>query len=369
MLNKLLITNLRNIAQANLGFSSQLNLIVGKNGSGKTSLLEAIHYLATARSFRSHQISPLVTRGESVSVVFGQIVNDSGREIRAGVSRSLGGKREIRIDGEAVTKSSELARLLPVLVLGPETVDLLLGSPQIRRKFLNWGVFHVKPSFTDEWDIANRCLKQRNKLLKGGHSKQELEVWTQKLISAAEIIDVARRDYYSKFVIALADLIKELTEFGHEIQCEYMRGWDNKTDLATVFEQTLDGDMRRGFSQFGFHKADIKLKINNQPVTEVCSRGELKMLAWAMVLTQGKIQKETTNQSVLYLVDDLVSELDSDHRQLLCKNLFKMNAQIMATGIDQKELEASWNNKLAKVFHVKQGVLSALTSTSSGELE
>ena len=185
MLTRLLITNLRNIVQASLAFSPQLNLIVGKNGSGKTSLLEAIHYLATARSFRSHQITPLVTHGENETVVFGQIVGDSGREIRAGVSRSLAGKREIRIDGEPISKASELARLLPVLVLGQETVDLLLGSPQLRRKFLNWGVFHVKPTFSDEWDIANRCLKQRNKLLKGGHPKQELKVWTDKLVQAA----------------------------------------------------------------------------------------------------------------------------------------------------------------------------------------
>ena len=363
MLTRLLVTNLRNIVQASLAFSPQLNLIVGKNGSGKTSLLEAIHYLATARSFRSHQITPLVTHGENESVVFGQIVGDSGREIRAGVRRSLAGKREIRIDGEPISKASELARLLPVLVLGPETVDLLLGSPQLRRKFLNWGVFHVKPFFSDEWDIANRCLKQRNKLLKGGHPKQELKVWTDKLVQAAETIDGYRQAYFDKYVVELQQLVGELTEFGSKIHCEYSRGWDRTSSLASVFEQSLEGDIRRGFSQFGFHKADIKLKINGQPVTEVCSRGELKMLAWAMVLTQGKIQQQINNQSVLYLVDDLVSELDLDHRRLLCQNLLKMKAQVMATGINEKELEASWNECQAEVFHVKQGVLSALSST------
>ena len=259
-------------------------------------------------------------------------------------------------------RTSELARLLPVLVLGPETVDLLLGSPQLRRKFLNWGVFHVKPTFSDEWDIANRCLKQRNKLLKGGHPKQELKVWTDKLVQAAETIDRYRQTYFDKYVIELQQLIGELTKFGSQIHCEYSRGWDSESALASVFERSLEGDIRRGFSQFGFHKADIKLKIRGQLVTEVCSRGELKMLAWAMVLTQGKIQQQVNNQSVLYLVDDLVSELDMDHRRLLCQILIEMKSQVVATGINEKELEASWNECQAEVFHVKHTPVKKLTS-------
>ena len=344
-------------------FAPQINLIVGSNGSGKTSLLEAIHYLATARSFRSNQISPLVTHGESESVVFGLITSDNGTETRVGVSRSLAGKREIRVNGETISKASELARLLPVLLLGPETVDLLLGSPQLRRKFLNWGVFHVKPTFSDEWDIANRCLKHRNKLLKGKHQKEELAAWTDRLVLASEKIDEYRKEYFQLYVSEFARQVGELTEFGENVTCEYVRGWDEQQGLASVYQNTLDVDTRRGFSQYGFHKADIRLKLKGQLATEVCSRGELKMLAWAMVLTQGKIQQQLNGQSVLYLVDDLVSELDLKHRRLLCQNLYAMKGQVMATGIDENELEASWDGRQAEVFHVKQGVLSALSGT------
>lgn len=363
MLSRLSITHLRNIAQADVEFSSHLNLIVGKNGSGKTSLLEAVYYLATARSFRSSQISPLISYNEPESVVFGIMNDGEGLETRVGVSRSLEGKREIRVNGESVVRASELARLLPVLVLGPDTVDLLLGSPQPRRKFLNWGVFHVKPEFSKDWDIANRCLKHRNKLLKGRYQDEELKVWTDRLVESAEKIDNNRSEYFAQFSELYLKLVSELTGFGDSVSCEYFRGWDQSTHLKTIYQESLGPDQKRGFTHHGFQKADIRLFVHGRPATEVCSRGELKMLAWAMVLTQGKMKSRVNDHRVIYLVDDLVSELDDNHRKLLCKSLVEMNGQVMATGIDQKELEASWNGQQAKVFHVKQGVLSALSDT------
>ena len=363
MLSRLIITNLRNISHSEIELSPSLNLVIGQNGSGKTSLLEAVHYLATARSFRSSQISPLVRFGKSETVVFGVIRDDNGLETRVGVSRSLVGKREIRVNGESLSKSSDLARLLPVLVLGPDTVDLLLGPPQLRRKFLNWGVFHVKPDFVDQWDIANRCLKQRNRLLKNPYEKEELQVWTDRLTESAQIIDLQRNEYFEEFSILFLQLVEELTDFGTRVALEYYRGWDKELDLADIYRKNLANDQRRGFTHHGFQKADIRLLIEGRPAIEVCSRGELKMLAWAMVLTQGKMQSKQTGHNVLYLVDDLISELDSDHRRLLCRSLIKMEGQILSTGINQIELEVSWNYELANMFHVKQGVLSAFPGT------
>jgi DNA replication and repair protein RecF len=363
VLSRLSITNLRNIVSTDVEFSSRLNLIVGDNGSGKTSLLEAVYYLATTRSFRNAQISPLITYNEKEAIVFGIMSDVGGAQTRIGVSRSLDGKREIRVNGETVPRASDLARLLPVLVLGPQTVDLLLGSPQVRRSFLNWGVFHVKPEFSVDWDVANRCLKHRNKLLKGRYQEEELTVWTDRLVESAEKIDRNRSEYFTVFRELYLQEISELAEFGNRVDVEYVRGWDTKCGLETVYLDSIQVDKKRGFTQHGFQKADIKLSINGRSAAEVCSRGELKMLAWAMVLTQGKLKSKVNDHRVLYLVDDLVSELDFEHRKILCKNLFEMNGQVMATGIDKKELEASWNGQLAKVFHVKQGVLSTLSGT------
>jgi DNA replication and repair protein RecF len=362
-LSRLSITHLRNIARADVEFSSRLNLIIGDNGSGKTSLLEAIYYLATTRSFRNSQIAPLIAHNEKEVIVFGIMSDVEGFQTRIGVSRSLEGKREIRVNGESVTRASDLARLLPVLVLGPDTVELLLGSPQGRRRFLNWGVFHVKPEFSVDWDVANRCLKHRNKLLKGRYQEEELKVWTDRLVDSAESIDRNRTEYFLEFKELYLKRICELTNFGNEVSIEYYRGWDIRSELEAVYRDSIEVDKRRGFTHHGFHKADLQLTINGRSVVEVCSRGELKMLAWAMVLTQGKLKSQVNDHRVVYLVDDLVSELDFDHRELLCKSLIEMNGQIVATGINQKELEASWNGQLANVFHVKQGVLSTLSGT------
>ena len=175
----------RNLAHISLDLDPGLNLLFGENGSGKTSLLESSYFLSTARSFRDTGLDPVIQRGAQDCLLRGKI--QVGRmEHHIGISRGRGGSREIRINSQTTKKASELARLLPTLILGPHTVDLLIGSPTLRRRFLNWGLFHVKPKregsalsnssfmaegtsssdFSVNWEEANRSLRQRNLLLR-----------------------------------------------------------------------------------------------------------------------------------------------------------------------------------------------------------
>jgi len=358
-LSQLHISNIRNIVNVELQFHDLLNLFVGANGSGKTSLLEAIYFLGSGRSFRSQQLSSLVSEGSQSCTVFG--IKQSGAiQTRLGVHRHKDGSREIKINGVESSKASELARELPVLVLGPQTVDLLLGPPGDRRKFLNWGTFHVEPGFTEIWVSANRCLKQRNRLLRQGSTdSEEFETWTNELISGAEKIDDQRQRYFDRFVGVFSEVCQSLTEL-KDVRCDYQRGWES--ELATTYSDQKESDYKRGYTQSGFHRADLRITVAGKTAVSVCSRGELKILAWALLLSQGKIVSAGERDRPVYLVDDLTSEMDENHRENVCRHLLQSGGQVLATGIELNPLNDSWGAASRKVFHVERGAFSVQES-------
>ena len=362
-LSRLTVENLRNIKHVELGMASGINLFCGNNGSGKTSLLESVYLLGSGRTFRGQKLEPLIRRDADRATVFG-IVATPVRQCRIGVQRDRDGGRDFKINGDVVQRASELALALPVLQLGPDTVDLLLGAPGQRRRFLNWGLFHVEPGFLSEWENAVRGLKQRNGLLRGGGGNPaELKVWTEKLVDLAESIDLFRQRYFEKFQTVFQTLCGELTGL-QRVECVYNRGWDHQRSLKEVMAQQFDADRKRGFTFSGFHRADIEIRVAGQSATQVCSRGELKLLAWALVLSQGKLSAAQRNQSPIYLVDDLCAELDEAHRQRVCKELYNSGGQILATGIDLAQLRSSWAGVSAKMFHVERGAISEMESSN-----
>ena len=368
----------RNLTRVATDLDPGLNLVFGENGSGKTSLLESSYFLSTARSFRDTGLKTVIQRGAKGCLLRGK-AEIGNAEYEIGITRDLEGNREIKINSEATKKSSDLARLLPTLILGPHSVDLLLGSPTLRRRFLNWGLFHVKPgivhfpgavtgsSFTDfpvKWDEATRCLRQRNLLLRrqvtnrGAGNQSELETWSDLLASYANEIDQQRTQYIDLYRPLFAKVALQLAGI-EEVRFDYYRGWNNKTDIRDIYLKEVELDQKRGFTQKGFQRADVRITVSGQSASKVCSRGELKCLAWAMLLAQGALASEISRSHgtgrTLYLVDDLASELDEKHRSRVCQFLLETGQQVLLTGVERKPLLAACNNQYGRLFHVKQG--------------
>lgn len=343
------VKQLRNIEHAKLNFSSGLNLIVGPNASGKTSLLEAIGLVCQGRSFRTARIDQLIRHDQDELIVVAEM-QCGQKPSRIGLSR---GKRKttVKMDGRLLSTATELASFIPFFVLRPESHELLDSGPQMRRQYLDWGVFHVKPQYIEVWKKYHRILRQRNISLRRQLAKNEVQAWDHSLVENATLLHQFRAEYINRLSPFLADYGHKL--IGEAPSFDYHPGWGIDKEAPSLAQQLLDGyesDSERGYTRLGPHRADIKIKIHGKPVQNIYSRGQQKLLICAMTLAQ--LQQHPENG--ILLVDDLPAELDPQKRQTLLELLSDINVQVFVTATEQTLVDISaWPER--KVFHVKHG--------------
>lgn len=357
-LKRLFIQNLRNLEGVDITPSTQVNLIFGENGSGKTSILEAINLLALGRSFRSHKHKPLIRHQQQAFTVFGRVHTDDHSEVPIGISRSMDGDSSFKANGVIVSSAADLATYLPVQVINSDTFLLLEGSPKVRRQFIDWLVFHVEPQFYPAWKAIQRCLKHRNSLLRRDRiDRFELASWDQELVILTDKIHELRAACMLEFESNFSELLREFIKVDG-IKLSYYRGWDKERDYRDILADGFERDQRLGYTQMGSHRADLKITVNGQDAAELLSRGQQKLLVCALKIAQGYVFGRMTGRKSIYLVDDLPAELDEKHRKLLVHWLHTMETQIFITGVEQDALLASWHDKediTPKMFHVEQG--------------
>jgi DNA replication and repair protein RecF len=360
-LKRLLVQNLRNLSSVDISPSPDVNLIYGENGSGKTSILEAINLLALGRSFRSHKHKALINHQQSAFTVFGKVHSDDYSEVPIGISRTQDGEAFFKVNGAAVPSAADLAVYLPTQVINSDTFLLLEGSPKVRRQFMDWLVFHVEPNFFPAWKAIQRCLKHRNSLLRRDRIDSfELASWDQELVGLTETIDRFRAACITELNASLDKLLEEFVRVAG-IKLGYYRGWDKETAYVDVLRAGVERDQRLGYTHLGSHRADLRITVRGQDAAEVLSRGQQKLLVCALKIAQGLVFNRLTGRKCIYLVDDLPAELDEKHRALLVHWLDAMKTQVFITGVERETLLSSWkeNNQVSpRMFHVEQGRVS-----------
>ena len=361
VIRRLEITDVRNIRQAQFTDLSTINIFHGLNGSGKTSALEAIHLLSSARSFRSHKLKPLINNNAEQCIVYGEVCSFHSSHYSAiGVQRSRKETGAIKVDGSIVRSASVLAEKLPLQVINSDTFLLLEGSPSVRRQFLDWGVFHVEHSFHGVWKTVQRCLKQRNSLLRHGRiADAELDVWTDELVRASEQLDSLRKAYLARFSQVFDTCLAKLIQL-EGITLSYQRGWDKERSLADVLLANKDKEKEQGHTGSGPHRADLRLRYQGQMAADILSRGQQKLVVCALRVAQGYLLSQLTQRQCVYLIDDLPAELDQYHRRALCELLSDLDCQVFITCVDHRDLnDCGLNPDLVKLFHVEHGNISA----------
>lgn len=351
-LAKLDVFNVRNIETASLAPSPRINFFVGPNGSGKTSLVEAVYILGRARSFRSSQAGQVISFSKDSLTVAGRALQEP--ELPAvGIGVELSRRqREIVLSGRKLKSSAELVAAFPVLLIQPTSSALLDGAPKYRRQFLDWGAFHLEPGFLGNWRGYARALSQRNALLRGG-DLGNVETWDHELERYGTALAEAREAYIGR----LRDYLLEATRFflgQHGFELHASAGWDSRRPLVEVLREGIVVDRSCGYTHAGPHKGDFSLLADGRPAKNLLSRGQMKLLVFALLLAQAHLLEEAVGVRGCVLIDDLASELDSENREKLLRFLQMRKTQFFVTATDRGLVEKAHLADTA-VFHVERG--------------
>lgn len=385
------ILNFRNLSDVSLTPGPRFNFVYGENASGKTSLLEAIHVLSTNKSFRTRNANYLIQHDKEAFTLFTQLEQGSADSIeleKLGVSRSQSKDVSLKVNGQSEKSSAALASRLPVIAIQPSSFELIDGPPNYRRALLDWLVFHVKPQFLEVWRDYQRCLKQRNMLLRSGNIDRVLmQHWNRLYIDAAVAIELLRLPILRAIDAQLKELLSAnslLSDAGIELM--YRSGWGADIEIPDLADQADQGnqnnaeadvikrfraqveeklnnsfelDLKQGFSSVGSHRHDIRIKTKAGKASELLSRGQKKTLILSIYICLATYLAKHASKTSVFLLDDLPSELDTEHLSWLCEKINDLQVQAFISAVDHRAVTTLpiFRNKNISydVFHVKQG--------------
>lgn len=330
ILKTLRVQNFRTHSDFILEIGKKSTLISGANGSGKTSLLEAIYFALQGTSFRSSDKEILRNDGSSWFRIDLKDSKDSLRTIifNDAVQKS---KKQFLVDGNRKARLSSNLRI-PVVLFEPDDLQLLSGSPTRRRNFLDYFLSQIFPSFQLALARYNKALKQRNNLLKRDNvSKDELFPWNLMLAEyGAEIIS-KRQDFLELLNSKIEEVYFEISGVKDEIKIDYLGEKVSKNEILAILSENIERDKVLGYTNFGPHKHDIQFIFNKKPAQNVASRGENRSLVLALKFIETDILADLTSKRPIVLLDDVFSELDDDRQKLLTKHFSKYQTIITST--------------------------------------
>ena len=355
-LRHLSVHDFRCIEAIEAEFDPRCNLVSGPNASGKTSLLEAIFFLGRGRSFRTPRNETLIRKSRRELLVSGRLVAAGGGTRSIGVRYSRAGF-EARAGGQRVGSLAELATVFPVQAIDPEVHRLVEEGPQARRRYLDWGVFHVEPMFVDQWRRYQRALKQRNAALRGGAADATVRAWDGELIEAGLSLATSRRVYFEALQPAVAAAGERL--LGTAVVLALADGWAHGTELASALDDAWPRDREQATTHVGPHRADISIRVGGDVARHHVSRGQQKLTAAAMLLGQLHCDATLGSPTSALLVDDPAAELDQAHLERLIALITDLPSQLFVTALDPG-LAALQRLPWARRFHVEHGKIGVL---------
>ena len=341
--------NYRNHKSVEFEFSQGINVISGANASGKTNVVEAIHYLSLARSFRGVEDEELIQHGEEYAEIDSEV---SEGQIKRNIHILITKKgRSVVVNGKKVSKLSDLSKVVNVLLFEPKDVMLFRGSPKERRNFLDVNLSKKYPSYLDYISHYNKALANRNEVLKGTNVDQNLLASCTDLLVkyAAPIID-----YRTKYVKDITDILikitRALTGEDNKIEIIYKpfvgKSNDFKTSALEAFNRSLESDLRQKATTVGVHREDFSIRLNDREIDVYGSQGENRLIALALKIAPYFLIEDKDKRPVVVL-DDVMSELDKNHQTQLIKFLKKLD-QVFITATEL-EISGATHIKLNKM--------------------
>ncbi len=349
-IKKIRLENFRNYENQEIEFNNNLNIIYGNNAQGKTNILEAIFIAAMGKSFRAKKDKDLIGFGkESAKVeIEYEKIDREGK-----ISFIIDDKKTFFINGIKQNKISDIIGKINVVIFTPDDIDIIKEGPEVRRRFLDMMISSLKPNYIHLLNNYNKTLEQRNSYLRQikneNKARQMLEIWDMQLADLAEKVYNYRNTYVNKISDKIQDIHKMITKSGkldEEIKIKYISNCKEKNKFLETLKNVQNLDINRGFTSVGVHRDELIIYINGKPVKVFGSQGQQRTSVLSLKLTELNIVKEEIGESPILLLDDFMSELDSNRRESFLNKI--EGNQVIITCTDKIENTNS--------FYVENGI-------------
>lgn len=340
--DRLKLSGFRNYDNEIVNFQNGINLIVGKNGQGKTNLLEAIFFGAIGKSPKTSRESELINWQKDKGSFEIKFTKTSGTKTIE-VLFQKGTKKSVRVNGVSLLKIGDLLGNLNVVFFSPDELKLVKDAPQDRRKFLDTDISQLSKNYFYLLTKYNKIVDERNKLLKNSISQklieQTLPIWDSQLASVGSKIIKFRIDFIEKLRTIAKEAHSYLTKGEEDLSLEYSGIVGSSEEeieqkLLDALKRSKEKDLKLGFTNVGPHRDDIKLVVNNVDIRSFGSQGQQRTVALSMKLAELEIFKEETGEYPVLLLDDVLSELDQDRQQRLVAYAKRLQTIITTTQYD-----------------------------------
>ena len=366
------VRNCRVIKSTKLTLSPKLNIIIGDNGSGKSSLLEALCILSRGKSYRTSRITEVINHDADSILCNSQISHYSNNKtFPVGIEKNHK-QTIIRINRQNVKSQAKLSKTLPITIIHPDSVSLITGGPSVRRAYIDWIAFYQNSEFYQQWKRYKRILRQRNICLRDPSQRYALPYWTEQLIALQEPLHNYR-------LSALNTLNKNIEKYqsglwdGASLSVDLTTGFandidiSNKEQLKSIFNSRLNNDIKSCKTFYGIHRSEIKILINGRTAAPIVSRGQLKILSILLLIAQSASVSTNETEKGIIAIDDLTAELDEDNRQRLLDLLINTNQQLIMTTTPQGMENINLSSIEKNMFHVKHGEFANIDSPDEAE--
>lgn len=353
-IKKIKLENFRNYEKQEVILSPNINVFYGDNAQGKTNIIESIFLCSIGKSFRTSKEKEMIQFGKE----FANIEIEYEKKDRSGkVKIQLQEKKNIYLNEIRLTKLSELLGNIHTVIFTPDDIHILKDGPQKRRRFLDIMIGQLRPNYIYLLNRYNKTLEQRNNYLKQikieGKKEELLWMWNEKLAEYGEKIFSYRKEFTEKILQEMFPIHKKITNGTEEIQLKYQSDCEDKQKFIENLQKTQKIDIIRGFTTKGIHRDDFNIFINNKEVSVYGSQGQNRTVVLSLKLAELQVIKDDIDDYPILLLDDFMSELDSNRRKSFLNNI--ENTQVIITCTDPIEIEKFNKNVEYKLYNVKKG--------------
>jgi DNA replication and repair protein RecF len=335
------LKNFRNAIDSEIEFSKGVNVICGANAAGKTNILEAIFYFAAGKSFRNCKDRELITFGNDKGNIAMRFFGNNAKT-KMSATLSKGGRRVIRIGESAPLRMTEYIGRFRAVIFTPDHLSLVKGSPENRRRFLDLAISQSFPRYASTLSEYNRVLAQKNALLKRGNVIDELlEVYNEKLAALAGTITVNRRKYIKRLENEAKKFLADMSGGKEELTLSYQtQAGDLETQeeikekYLLLFAEKMQYEKDHFLAHYGAHKDDFSVVINKKSARMYGSQGQQRSAVLALKLAEGELSAKLTGEYPVFLLDDILSELDKDRKEYILSRI--TDRQVIITGCESE---------------------------------